>query len=331
MVSSKDVAKLAGVSQATVSRVMNNPLSVKPVKRNKVLQAMEQLNYKPNLIARSLITNSTRTLALFSGTLNNGFFVETTDSIVSVCTKYGYHTMVFFEGEADKKEIVDSIIGSKVDGIIMSNITLDDPILEEIEESGIPYIFFNRRPRNRGNYVVLDNIMAGEMITNHFLELGHEKIAYISGPENISTFYERKVGYENALTSANMDINPELVQIINPVTTEVEKTTWKIMNMKNPPTGIIFATDAMALTGMDTIMSMGYRIPEDVSIAGIDDIKISSHQAIQLTSVAHHKFLIGEIATETLIKIIQEKDTLNNVNQIVLRPEIVIRKTTKRV
>ncbi|WP_164553335.1 LacI family DNA-binding transcriptional regulator [Brevibacillus marinus] len=331
MISSKDVAKLAGVSQATVSRVMNNPESVKPATRNKVLWAMQQLNYKPNLIARSLITNSTRTIALISGSLSNGFFVETTDSIVNLATKRGYKTMVFFEGGAKTKEIFDIVLGHKVDGILMSNITLDDPLFEEIEKSGIPYVFFNRRPRNGGNYVVLDNLQAGKMITHHLLDLGHKRLAYISGPLNLSTFYERKLGFETAMCEANVEIDPELVFVIDPSTSDVERTTWHLMQLKHPPTGIIYATDAMALMGMDTIMSMGYRIPEDISIAGIDDIKISSHHAVQLTTVAHHKFSMGVIATEALIKMIEEGDKVQTPHQIVLEPEIVVRKTTGRI
>jgi DNA-binding LacI/PurR family transcriptional regulator len=330
MNSSKDVAKTAGVSQATVSRVMNNPQSVKPLTRNKVLLAMEQLNYKPNLIARSLITNSTRTIALISGALNNGFFVETTDSIVHVATQHGYKTMVFFEGGADPKEVLDSILGNKVDGILMSNISLNDPLFDEVENSGIPYMFFNRRPQNGGNYVVLDNVMAGKMITKHLLDLEHKRIAYISGGTNVSTFYERKLGFENAMRAADVEVDPQLIQIIDTTSSEVEKATWNLMRMNNPPSSIIYATDAMALVGMDTIMSMGFRVPEDVSIAGIDDIKISSHQAVQLTSVAHHKFLMGEIAAETLIKMIQEGTKPKTPKQIVLKPEIIIRKTTSR-
>jgi DNA-binding LacI/PurR family transcriptional regulator len=331
MTSSKDVAKLAGVSQATVSRVMNNPESVKPATRNKVLWAMEQLNYKPNLIARSLITKSTRTIALISGSLNNGFFVETTDSIVNLATQRGYKTMVFFEGGAKMKEIFDIVLGHKVDGILMSNITLDDPLFEEIEKSGIPYIFFNRRPRQGGNYVVLDNLQAGRLIAKHFLDLGHKRIAYVSGPLNFSTFHERILGFEMEMREANVGIDPELVFVIDPTASNVERTTWNLLQLKHPPTGIIYATDAMALIGMDTILSMGYRIPEDISIAGIDDIKIASHHAVQLTTVAHHKFSMGVIAAESLMKMIEEGDKVSTPLQIVLKPEIVVRKTTGRL
>ena len=329
MVSSKDVAKLAGVSQATVSRVMNQPDKVKPETRKKVLQAMEQLNYKPNLIARSLITNSTRTIALISGSLNNQFFVETTHAIIHLATKHNYQTIVFFEDEARSKEILDIVMGNKVDGILMSNITLNDPLFEEIKQSNIPYLFFNRRPSKGGNYVVLDNLLAGKLITQHLLDLGHERIAYISGGLNLSTFYERKKGFEQTMQQRKIPIDPDLVWVINPIDEEVEKATWYLMHHDHPPTGIIYATDAMALVGMDTLMSMGYQIPEDISIAAIDNNKISAHHAIQLTTVSHRKFSMGEIAVETLIQMIEsDQSKLKMPKQIVLKPEIIIRKTT---
>jgi DNA-binding LacI/PurR family transcriptional regulator len=330
MISSKDVAKLAGVSQATVSRVLNNAKSVKPETRKKVLQAMETLRYQPNLIARSLVTNSTKTIALISGTLKNGFFVETTDSIINLATKHGYKTMVYFEGEAKLKDIVNTVMGNKVDGILMSSILLDDPLFQEIEQSGIPYMFFNRRPRNGGNYVVLDNTRAGEMITKHLLDLGHERIAYITGEPTISTFLERETGFKKAMEEAGIEIDPQLVFVTNTTSAEVEKITWRLMNLDEPPTAIICATDTMALACMDTIMSMGLSIPDDVSLVGIDDIKISSHRAIQLTSIGHHKFKMGEIAAENLIEMIQQGERPKQLRQIVLQPELIVRKTTAR-
>src|SRR5690606_20476144 len=105
-------------------------------------------------IARSLVTKSTKTIALISGSLTNGFFVETTDSIINFATRHGYNTMVFFEESTKSKDVFYTALGNKVDGILLSTIMIDDPLFEEIEKSGIPYMFFNRRPRSGGNYVV---------------------------------------------------------------------------------------------------------------------------------------------------------------------------------
>ncbi|MDG0791222.1 LacI family transcriptional regulator [Cohnella ginsengisoli] len=142
MISSIDVAKKAGVSQATVSRVLNNPQSVKPETRMKVQQAMEQLQYVPNLIARSLVTNTTRTIALISGSLQNGFFAETTDSIVQFAKHKGYKTLVYFEDENKIPDLFDLIMSSKVDGVLLSLIKLDDPLVEQLERVKVPCVFF---------------------------------------------------------------------------------------------------------------------------------------------------------------------------------------------
>ncbi|QGQ97381.1 LacI family transcriptional regulator [Paenibacillus psychroresistens] len=330
MISSKDVAKRAGVSQPTVSRVLNNPESVKPEKRNKVLQAMEELGYYPNLIARSLVTNSTRTIALISGTLKNGFFAETTDSIIHIAKQKGYKTIVYFEDENEDEitDYWDSIMGHKVDGILLSLIRLDDPNLKKLVNSQIPCVFFNRRPRNESNFVVLDNVMAASLLTQHLLDLGHQRIAYISGKTDVSTFNERKLGFEETMQQSKIKQIPELIHFINTSNDEIDQLIPKLIHRAEPPTAIICATDAMALICIDIVMSMGLRIPEDISIAGIDDTRMASHQAFQLTTVGHQKLAMGEIAALNLIEMIEESSAQEPLRQIILKPELVIRKTT---
>jgi DNA-binding LacI/PurR family transcriptional regulator len=330
MVSSKDVAKAAGVSQSTVSRVLNNPETVKHATRDIVLHAMKELSYQPNLIARSLVTNSTRTIALITGTLYNGFYVETTTSIVNFATSRGFKTLVYFEEAMALNDVIDSIRGNRVDGILMSSIKLDDPILEELGKSGIPYMLFNRRPRSGGNYVVLDNYLAGEIITRHILDLGHARIAYISGDIKVSTHYERKMGFEKVMNEAGIPIEPSLSHIIETKPDEVEKVTLKLMHVANRPTAIICGSTAIAFSCMDAILSMGLRIPEDVSLAGMDKVSMASHHAIQLTTVGNRKFEMGEIAAENLIDRIERRATPNQPVQIVLQPELNIRNTTGR-
>jgi DNA-binding LacI/PurR family transcriptional regulator len=325
MVSSKDVAKIAGVSQATVSRVLNNPESVKGPTKQKVIDAMKQLKYQPNLIARSLVTNSTKTIGLISGSITNPFFVETTKSIIDFAMNKGYKTMVFFEEEIDLNEAFLSLLGNRVDGILLSTIKLEDPLFEEIESSGIPYMFFNRRPKNGGNYVVFDNKMAAQLVTTHLLDLGHNRIAYLTGEDDRSTFYERKLGFKQEMNKKSVKVDVELIHTISDLD-DVEKATWKLMNLNQPPTAIICATDAMALRCMDLLLSMGMKIPEDVSIAGIDDISLSSHYAIQLTSVGHHRFKMGEVAAENLFEIINGDEVKKR--HIILKPDLFVRKTT---
>lgn len=348
MVSSKDVAQIAKVSQATVSRVLNNPESVKDKTRERVMKAITELGYHPNLIARSLVTNSTSTIALISGPLKNGFFVETTDRIINLAMKLGFKTMVYFEDSAEMGDIFQSIMGNKVDGILLSSIKLNDPLQEIIEQSGIPYMYFNRRPQIGGNYVVIENLLAGEIIARHLLELGHCRIAYISGRINVSTFYERQVGLIKVLNQENI-YSSDLIFYTDTTASEVEEITLRLLKMDKPPTAIVCATDAMALICMETLLAQGLSIPADISLAGIDNIQISSHSAIRLTTVGIKEGSLGEIAAANLFGMIAstkhntaEVNTLkqkmstcitpeqSSLKQIVLQPVLIQRGTTGR-
>jgi LacI family transcriptional regulator len=334
MVSSKDVAKLAGVSQATVSRVLNGSSRVDPNTRDRVRKAIEQLQYYPNLIARSLITRSTRTIALISGTLKNGFFVETTDAIVQYATRRGYRTMVYFQ-EENLEDIFEHVVGSKASGLLLSSIQLDDPLYEKIVASRIPCVFFNRKPREGGHYVIFDNERAAELVADHLLGLGHRRIAYLSGSTRVSTFNDRMRGFEKALRRAKVQVDPELVCMVDPTRTEeVEHAVRKLLLAADPPSAIFCSTDMLALLCMDIAASMGFRIPDDVSVAGIDNIRIAAHPFIRLTSAGHAKFNLGEIAVEQLIELIEQQEGVRenaqqNFRQIVLQPELFVRNTTK--
>lgn len=328
IVTSIDVAKRAGVSQATVSRVLNNPESVKPETREKVLRTIAELNYHPNLIARSLVTNNTKTIALVTPTLKNGFFSETIHSMVAIAKLRNYKTMVFVDDETNWQYILETVRGHKVAGILISSLKYDDPVFDELLSLQIPYMQLSRRHRNGGNYVVLHNHRAAELITKHLINLGHERIAYISGSTALSSFLDRKSGFETTIKEAGLSKPAEYLYVIKDNPSEVQKVVWKLMHLPQPPTAIIGANDAIALTVMDAIMSMGLKIPQDVSIAGMDTIEISGHSAIQLTSVGHQKFSLGEIAIENLIDLIEYKIT--SPQQHVLMPELVIRKTTSK-
>lgn len=328
MVSSLDVAKFAGVSQATVSRVLNNSPKVTEKTKKKVYAAIKELGYYPNLIARSLVTNENRTIALISGAINNDFYVETTESIVNKTNELGYRVIVFFAEENQPVNILDSIKGSNVSGILLSSIFLEDSLLEELEKSEY-HISFLTEDRLKGNYVVLDNKKASFLNAEHLIKLGHTRIAYISNEfSNISTLYERKLGFDKAMRKYNLN-NDKYIRIIEGTEEDLELTIEELLNMKTPPTSIICTTDHMAMIVMNYTISKGLRIPEDISLTGFDNNKITAHQAIQLTTVSHkEKYNIGRIAAEKLFEMIENptRENQNNI-QIVLEPKLFKRST----
>ncbi|EZH64757.1 hypothetical protein DH09_19760 [Bacillaceae bacterium JMAK1] len=323
MASSKDVAKRAGVSQPTVSRVINGSTNVNKATIEKVRRAMEELNYRPNLIARSLKQQKTKSIALISGALHNPFFVDSTTTIVNVANAHGYRTLVYFEEQGNNEAVYEEVLKQQVDGIVLSSIFIDDPVFKELEHSKIPFVMFNRRHQAGGNFVEIDNEQAGALAANHLLELGHSKIAWIGGPTNCSTFDGRLLGYKKALGELG-----KAAWIKETDTTESDVITAvdQLLALEEPPTAIFAATDAMALSCQSYLMNKGYRIPEDMSICGMDDIPMSRHAAIQLTTVTHEELKpMGQFAVEHLLHLIDSPKEVRGSMQVTLKPKLIAR------
>ena len=329
MVSSIDVAKHAGVSQTTVSRVLNTPHLVKGKTYKKVMRAIDELNYIPNGNARSLVRQKTGTIALISGPLSNPFFVDTTTSIVNYASQFGYKINVHFAANNNLEETYNSVFENKVDGIILSSILIKDPFYTKIVKSGIPFVLFNRKHESNEYFVEMDNERAGEMATSHLLELGHTNISWVGGPLNMSTFKGRYNGYLRALRDSAIKLETENIFLTNATMEELSEVFLKIEKMKNKPTAICAATDAIAISMLNYFISAGYKIPDDISIIGIDNVEISGHASISLTTVGVASSAgLGHLAIEKLIHMIKEKDSTNV--QITEDVKLFERKTVKR-
>ncbi|KIL51797.1 LacI family DNA-binding transcriptional regulator [Jeotgalibacillus soli] len=309
MVSSKDVAKYAGVSQTTVSRVLNTPHLVKGPTYKKVMAAIDDLNYIPDGNARSLVQKKTDTIALVSGPLYNPFFVDTTTSIVNYANKNGFKINVHFSNDENLSETYNSIFENKVDGIILSSILLEDPIFDKLEKSGIPFITYNRKHKSNKNFVEMDNEQAGFLAADYLLSLKHETICWVGGPLEISTFKGRYNGFLKAFQKKAVAVKQEQVFITDTSKDELYQAFLKMEKLPEKPTAIHAATDAIAIQMMDFYISAGYRVPEDISIIGIDNVEMSQHASISLTTVGISSPIgLGQLAIENLIKMIQEKN-----------------------
>lgn len=326
MVSSKDVAKLANVSQATVSRVLNSPELVRPETVEKVMKAIKQLNYHPDPVARSLVSKQTKTIALISGPLYNPFFVDTTSLIVDYANEKGYQVLVHFTNDTQEDLANQYIFKNKVDGIIMSSILMDDPIYEKIKTLNIPIVFFNRKHNDECNYVEIDNEMAGYLLTEHLIKKNHEEIIWIGGQLNKSTFHHRFKGYKKALQDYNIPYKEENVFIIDTDPKIIKNVFTQIINRKVKPTAIAASTDAIALLLLDLYGKSNILVPEEVAIAGIDNVNLTSYGYVQLSTVGPiESYNIGQIAVEMLFELIEKK--INKV-QITLPVQLYERKTT---
>lgn len=307
MVSSKDVAKKAGVSQSTVSRVINNPESVSKVKRDKVESVMKELNYIPNSIARSLISNKTNQISLISGTLNNPFFVEATRTIVNAAYKKGFTVNVFFEEDVSRENLYKTVFSQKAEGIILSSMYYESQYFDELLKLGIPYMMFNRKHKNGGNFVEIDNYQAGYLGAQYLVSKDHTDIHFFSGELEKSTFLNRYKGFCEALDELNIKYSDSNISITKQKPKLIEQELIKVLSVKNKPTAIFAATDMIALTLIDCLQKMDYRIPEDIAIIGIDNTETLRHSSLNLTSIGpvegEH---LSSIAVEQLFKMIEE-------------------------
>lgn len=308
MVSSKDIAKKAGVSQSTVSRVINTPSSVRKEKREIVERVMKELNYRPDSVARSLISNKTNQISLISGTLNNPFFVETTKKIINYAYLKGFNVNVYFEEDFPKDDLYNTVFSQRTEGIILSSMYFDSPYFNDLVNLGVPYIMFNRKHEKGGNFVELNNYQAGEMATDHLIEKGHSDIHWFGGELEKSTFRGRYDGFCHSMNKHNREIAASNISITlqNPIAIEEELS--EVLSKRKRPTAIFAATDMIAMTIMDVLQRKGFSIPEDIALIGIDNTELSQHSSFDITSIGLEQGEnLGEIAIKYLIDQIEDQ------------------------
>lgn len=333
MVSSIDVAKLAGVSQTTVSRVLNNPESVNNATLEKVNKAMEELNYRPNSIARSLVSKKTGSIALISGPLHNPFFAETTTSIVNYAKEKGFNVSVHFENDDDHLSVYQDVLNQQVDGIILSSILYEDPVYEKLQKLDVPVMMFNRRHKENGHYVEIDNKKAGKLAGEHLIELNHEDIIWMGGRLTMSSFQERLEGFREALEFKNIELGPDSVIITDTSKAAVLEAAKSLMARRKRPTAIFAATDSIAIYMMDFLIENGYDVPLDISIIGVDNVELSSHHSFRLSTVGTVRDAdLGRIAIEHLIELINSLERReDDLIRETLDVELFKRQTTRAV
>ncbi len=330
MVSSKDVAKYAGVSQTTVSRVLNTPELVKKPTLDKVMNAIQELNYIPNAHARSLVQNKTGTIVLLSGPLHNPFFVDTTTAIVNYANEMGYRVNVQFVNDKKLSEAYATAIEHKVDGIILSCILIEDPFFEQLKRMNIPFITYNRKHKNNEHFVEIDNFEAGYLAAQHVINLGHKRIAWVGGPLTVSTFNNRYLGFLQAMRDASIDIAEAYIFNTDTSKLDISRAFQTLMAHQHPPTAICTGADSLALNLLDDAMRNNFVVPKDLSIIGIDNVDLSRHGAIQLTTVGSiSEQNLGFMAIEKLIEMIENKK--NSCVKITESVKVFDRSTTRKI
>lgn len=327
----KDVAKLAGVSKATVSRVLNNSKYVSPEVHERVVKVIEETGYKPSSIARSLVSKETKLVGLLIPDVSNPFYSELVKGMVEVANKYNYNILLcnsFFH--VDKEvEFLRILLEKEVDGIIFMTNEITDEHREFFEKYHKPTITVNRKfwgfdiPN-----VDIDNFSAAYDATKYLIELNHRRIAIIRAPESDETAgVERFEGYARALKDAGIPLNESLVKEGNFKALSGYKAMKELLNLNNPPTAVFCVNDEMACGAVKCVMEKGLGVPEDISVMGFDDVPLASMFIPSITTIKQPIYEMGALSMELMYKMIKGEDV--EVKTYVLPHQLVVRDSTK--
>jgi DNA-binding LacI/PurR family transcriptional regulator len=319
-VTATDVARRAGVSQSAVSRVFTPGASVSPAMAERVRAVAEELGYRPNVLARSLITGRTRIVGLVVGYLENPFYPEVLEALSASLEALGYHILVFHaaggEGEEDVERIVGELMDYQVDGLVTASVHLSDRLVARCRAAGLPVVLFNRGLPGSGlSSVTSANRAGGASVARYLVESGHQRIAHIGGLQTASTGLDRWEGFRDALTEAGLGVHA--VSHGGFDRARAIEVARAMMEGAEPPDAIFVANDHMALGVLDELRhGMGVDVPGEVSIVGYDDVPAAAWKAYDLTTVRQPVDRMVAAAVELLVGEIEEGRASGRVEEV---------------
>lgn len=328
-----DVAKLAGVSTATVSRVINNTGKVRLATRKKVMKAVNELNFSPNVSAQILQSKQSKTIGMVFPDASSLYFSEIIRGICNYVNQFGFQIIIgsAHDEEEELKTAVRFLNGHTVGGlVIMAPSSKNEELFALPINHSTPVVFISVPPVKAGTTsIVLDNFKISIEMTKHLLKLGHRDIAFIHGSSHNYDSRRRYAGYVKALEDNGIVINPEYSVEGNFTEDSGYKACLKIIEVTPRPTAIFAANDAMAIGAIEAVKDSGLRVPEDIAIVGFDDISTSQYMTPSLTTVRVPLFDLGQIVGKTLLqKIDSNMDKhIAVAERIVIPLEIVIRES----
>lgn len=325
------IAQMAGVSRSTVSRVLTKKTNVKASTKAKVEQVMQELNYRPNSMARGLVMGRQNLIGLIVTDIRNPFYTELIWTISNAIRKKGYMMTLYNSGEANREndQFLWGLLDYGFSGLIFADARNEESFLSFLENASCPVVLVNRNIefKNPFDTISIDNFKGGYLATKHLIELGHKRIAMLKGPAFSATSQGRYEGFLYALKEAGIPVNNDYVYsgILN---MESGRTFAKnvILNSKHPPTAVFVGGDLMSYGVMDECLANGVMIPDDLSIIGFDDIPFSGTSMINLTTISHPYTQMGELVAEKIIKRIENSSA--PIEQVSLLPSLILRGST---
>lgn len=328
----KEVANLAGVSIATVSRVINNAPNISDETRLRVQKAMKAINYRPSRIAKRLRSKSVtgNLVGVLFPDISNPFYVDVLTGIEDFLHSHSYLLiMCNLSQNAEKEKMyVDALVSESVDGLIVAPANEMDENIIALEKDNIPFVCIDRGLKDvKADIVLVDNVKGAYEAISFLIRQDYRKIAYISGLPEIPTSQQREAGYRQALEESGIPYMNELVKYGDSGMQSGIRLTRELLEQDQRPDAIFTGNNLITLGALEAVMKAGLHIPEDIAVIGFDDMPFSGTLNPPLTAVRQPAYEIGRRAAELLYQRILEPARPNV--KIVLETELIIRKSTR--
>lgn len=328
-----DVAREAGVSMATVSRVVNGNQNVKPATRKKVLDTIESLGYRPNAVARGLASKKTTTIGVVIPDISSSFFAEVVRGIEDIAAMYHYNIILSNSDNNVEKELslINTLFEKQVDGLLFMGGEVTKEHSNIFKTSPVPVVLAATKDSNNlFPSVDIDHAQASEDAVNAFIEAGHKRIALISGPlTDPLAGLARYEGYKNALEKAKITLDDELIRIGDYKYESGMEAMEYFLNLEDKPTAVFAVSDEMAVGAIHMIQDVGLKVPNDIQVRGFDNIPISSMVRPLLSTVAQPQYDIGAVATRFLTKHINDEPIDDQI--VILQHQLIDRESTRSI
>ena len=329
MITIKDIAKELGISASTVSRALSGSPLVNAETKQAVLVVAERLGYQRNELARALVKGSSGAVGLLVPDITNPFFSDIARGVGEIAdTKHAGVILCNTDGRIDRElNYVRLMRRKRVDGLLLCSTTVEAPYLKELEKARIPHILVSRlASQDTVPFVVTDDRIGARLAVEHLIELGHQRIGFIGGPENVQASRDRMNTYLDVLRDHDLEIVDAWREYAGFTQAAGRESAQRMLSMPQPPSAIFAANDVTALGVFEVAEGLGLRIPQDLSLVGYDDISYASLPRIRLTTVAQPAVEMGQIAATWLFEALRNPE----IGQLhrTLSPSLVVRSTT---
>jgi LacI family transcriptional regulator len=327
----EEIAKLAGVSRSTVSRVVNDQPSVRDQVRERVWQVIRETGYQPHAAARSLVTRRTSIVGAIipeavTTLFTDPFLPHLLYGITRACNSERYYLLLsLFDDPAGPEEMYRRVVRSgHLDGVIVASTPIDDPLFTKLLQDGVPFVLVGRHPDERVNYVDVDNVGGARMAVEHLIRLGHTRVATMTGPLSMAHGEDRLAGYCQALEAHQLAVDEQL--IVEGDYTEGSGSMGMQRLLSASPTAVFAASDAMAVGALKALREADLRVPEDVALVGFDDVPIAAAVDPALTTVRQPIEHLGSMAVDLLLNLLENPpDVPAPAHRIILPAKLIVR------